>query len=182
MQCRSLAILTLDCFVISLTQFQGMERNIVFSRLRQREFPQDWHDSVARSFPIVHSLVSSMLSPRPQDRPSAETVASRVESLLGEYTVLYLDPKGHSGGCILIRVEAAAHEGVLPQTIQLIKDAAPSVEIEQYGLRGQDSKAIMEFALSSMNDDELGNILSELKSANGIQVARQISDSVRMKL
>lgn len=158
-----------------------MERNIVFSRLRQREFPQDWLDTVAVSFPIIHNLLTTMLSPRSQDRPTAETVASRVESLLGEYTVLYLDRKGHKDGCTLIRVEAAAHEGVLPQTIQLIKDAAPSIEIEQYGLRGQDSKAIMEFALSSTTDDSLQNILSELRSANNVHVARQISDSVCMK-
>lgn len=162
---------------------QGMERNIVFSRLRQREFPQDWQDTVAASFPIVHSLLASMLSPRSQDRPSAATVASRVESLLGEYTVLHLDRKGHEDGCTLLRVEAAAHEGVLPQTIQLIKDVAPNVVVEQYGLRGQDSKAIMEFALSITNDEDLlGHILSELRSSTGVHVARQISDSVSIKL
>jgi len=123
-----------------------------------------------------------MLSPRSQDRPSAETVASRVQSLLGEYTVLYLDRKGHTDGATLIRVEAVAHEGILPQIIQLIKDAAPSVEIQQYGLRGQDTKAIMEFALSSSSDDSLRHILSELRSSTGVHVARQISDSVSMKL
>ena len=160
----------------------GMERNIVFSRLRQREFPLEWQTNVATSFPIVHNLVTAMLSPRAQDRPSAETVASRVESLLGEYTVLYLDRKGHKDGSTLIRVEAVAHEGILPQTIQVIKEAAPDVEIAQYGLRGQGLKAIMEFALSSLNKDSLGRILSDLQSAPDVHVARQISDSVSMKL
>ena len=159
-----------------------MERNIVFSRLRQREFPQDWDKSVAKSFPIVHNLLISMLSPRSQDRPSAETVASRVESLLGEYTVLYLDRKNHRDGSTLIRVEAVAHEGILPLTIQRIKNAAPNVEIAQYGLRGQDSKTIMEFALSSATEESLGHILSELRAADNIHVARQISDSVSMRL
>lgn len=159
-----------------------MERNIVFTRLRQHEFPHDWNDSVATSFPIVHKLLAAMLSPRPKDRPSAETIANRVESLLGEYTVLYLDRKGHKDGSTLIRVEAVAHEGILPQTIQRIKEAAPSVEIAQYGLRGQDSKAIMEFALSNADEDSLRHILSNLHSAENIHVARQISDSVSMKL
>jgi serine/threonine protein kinase len=170
-----------SCFVRRYF-LQGMERNIVFSRLRQREFPQDWQDTVAASFPIVHSLLASMLSPRSQDRPSAATVASRVESLLGEYTVLHLDRKGHEDGCTLLRVEAAAHEGVLPHTIQLIKYAAPNVVVEQYGLRSQDSKAIMEFALSSTNEDSLVHILSELRSSTDVHVARQISDSVTVKL
>ena len=158
---------------------QGMERNIVFSQLRRRDFPEEWQKGVATSFPSIHSLVTAMLSPRPSDRPSAETVASQLEALLGEFTVLSLDRKRHDiDGSILLRVEATAHEGILPQTIQLIKDADPKVEIMQYGARvqGHDSKAIMEFALSFEGEDSLGHVLETLRSTKDIQVVRQISD------
>jgi hypothetical protein len=161
-----------------------MERNIVFSHLRQRSFPDAWQAGLARSFPSVHSLVQSMLSPRSTDRPSADIVASRLESLLGEYTVLSLDKKRHAkDGCTLLRVEACADEGILPRTIQRIKDTAPEVIIVQYGLRGEGSKAIMEFALSTESDDSMKRVLEELRQASDIHVVRQISDSVAsMKL
>jgi hypothetical protein len=159
-----------------------MERNIVFSQLRQLHFPDTWRTGVASSFPSVHSLLKAMLSPRSSDRPSAETVASQVESLLGEYTVLSLDRKRHDkDGSTLLRVEADSDEGILPQTIQRIKDAAPNVEIAQYGLRGQNSEAIMEFALRNDTQVSLERILEELNSASNIHVVRQISDTVSIK-
>ena len=159
-----------------------MERNIVFSQLRQCNFPEAWQTGVATTFPTVHGLLKAMLSPQPSDRPSAETVANRVESLLGEYTVLSLDRKRHhKDGATLLRVEAKAGEGILAQTIQRIKDAAPNVKIVQYGLRSQDSKAVMEFALSNNNEVSLGCIFEGLRSNSDIHVVRQISDSVNMK-
>lgn len=161
---------------------QGMERNIVLSQLRQRNFPESWQTGVAITFPTVHSLLKAMLSTQSSDRPSAETVASHVESLLEEYTVRSLDRKRHhKDGSTLLRVEAKAVEGILAQTIQRIKDAAPNVEIVQYGLRGQDSKAVMEFALSNDSEVSLGRIFEELRSSSDIHVVRQISDSVNMK-
>eukprot|EP00565_Helicotheca_tamesis_P003397 CAMPEP_0185732652 /NCGR_PEP_ID=MMETSP1171-20130828/17003_1 /TAXON_ID=374046 /ORGANISM="Helicotheca tamensis, Strain CCMP826" /LENGTH=127 /DNA_ID=CAMNT_0028402199 /DNA_START=105 /DNA_END=485 /DNA_ORIENTATION=+ len=97
----------------------------------------------------------AMLSVSPSERPSAGAVASQIDALLGEYTVLSLDRSHHQKeGSVLLRVEANDSEGVLPRTIKLIKEASPDVSIIQYGLRGQKSKAIMEFALSRQNTED----------------------------
>ena len=39
--------------------------------------------------------------------------------------------------------------------MQLIRDAAPLAKVLQYGLRGQNSKAVMEFALEVKDDEKL---------------------------
>jgi len=134
----------------------GMERANVFRGIKNPNisFPPLWHETVAKQFNIVHDLIVSMLSYDPNKRPSAAEVFSRIESLLGEYTVSSLDKKSYQEGHILLRIEAKENDGVLQRTIQLIKDFSIHVKVAQYSLRGQDEKAIMEFALD-IQDIEL---------------------------
>jgi len=128
--------------------YQGMERFKAFEGIRKNTFPDQWHKSVATPFPSIHNLVCKMLSHNPKDRPSSASVANEIEALLSEYTVLSLDrATTRQEGSLFLRVEAVDKEGILARTIKLIKDTAPTVTILQYSLRGQDSKAIMEFAL-----------------------------------
>lgn len=164
-----------------------MERHIVFEGIRRREFPKSWNEKVAMSFPSLQNLLESMLSPKPAERPSAASVAQHISSLLGEYTVLSLDrSKAHIEGTVFLRVEAKAEEGVLPRTIKLIKEAAPEVTISQYGLRGQESKSILEFALSLGSDEDLLSaeshwsqslqcIIEKMEESEDISLVRQVS-------
>lgn len=139
-----------------------MERFLVFKNLRKRIYPQQWHDGVAQSFPTLHSLMNSMLSDVPSERPCADEVADSIEALLAEYTVQSLDrlTSQRRKDLLLLRVEADDIEGILPKTIKVIKEASPQVEIVQYGLRGQGSKAIMEFAVSSSEEMEGKSVVS----------------------
>lgn len=138
-----------------------MERYLVFENVRKRIFPPQWYKRVAQSFPSLHVLINSMLSDIPSERPSADAVADSIEALLAEYTVqsLSLDrlTSQRREGSLLLRVEAMDVEGILPRTVKIIKESSPSVEIVQYGLRGQKSKAIMEFAISVPAIDEMNN-------------------------
>jgi len=161
----------------------GMERFMVFRGIKSREqvFPPEWHSTVAQQFPTVHRLLFSMLSHTPSKRPSAEEVVDHIESLLGEYTVLSLDRTSYQEGYILLRIESEDNEGVLPRTIKLIKDSSKFVKIVQYSLRGQDTKAIMEFALNiqgseSQRVDRMDWIVRALNESNEISVVRQINE------
>lgn len=76
--------------------------------------------------------------------------------------------------------------------MKLMKDTAPDVTILQYSLRGQDSKAIMEFALvvttsndreSEDNDvrsgdlhDPIESIFIKLQESREIKLVRQVND------
>jgi hypothetical protein len=162
-----------------------MERHIVFNKLRNHMFPDQWLADVKPTFPTLHPLLLSMITNRPSDRPSAETVARRIQSILEEFTITSLD-KHHYEGSILLRVEAKPREDVLTYTIQLIKDAAApdAVEIVQYGLRGGTNKAIMEFAIASAETRQDGpsptsalgsTIVSRMGKCQDILLIRQIS-------
>lgn len=164
----------------------GMERFKVFTGIKKLDitFPIEWHSMVANQFPIVHNLLVKMLSHNPKERPSAAEVVNHIESLLGEYTVLSLDRKSHQEGHILLRIEAEDNEGVLARTIKLIKDSSSLVKIVQYSLRGQDVKAIMEFALDfqdnyltenkAIKNDTIDCIFKSLNESEEIHVVRQI--------
>ncbi len=164
----------------------GMERIKVFQGIKSKQisFPPEWHSTIAKQFPRVHSLLSSMLSHNPEERPTAVNVVNSIETLLDEYTVLSLDRKSYQGGYILLRIEAESAEGVLPRTMKLITDSAPRVKIVQYSLRGQDTKAIMEFALdlqtkpesTHTNNNDLDQILESLNKSHEINTVRQIND------
>lgn len=120
-----------------------MERTIVFAGIRKTQFPQKWHSNIAAQYPQVHKLLVSMLSHVPIERPSASEVVTTIEAVLSEYTVYSL---AKSEGSIFVRVEARNNEGILDRTMELIKNATTRIKILQYSLRGQGSKAIMEFA------------------------------------
>ena len=167
-------------FELCYPMYTGMERHIVFSRVRNRDFPDTWKSTVAKAFPELQLMLESMLSPKPSDRPSAETVASHMKSLISEFTVQSIDKSHSDRGATLLRVEAASNdEGILNRTIKLIKEVAPAVKIEQYGLRGGEDSAIMEFALSTYDDmDSLRTILSTLRATKEITLVRQVSHNV----
>ena len=163
-------------FELCYPMYTGMERHIVLARVRNRDFPDTWKTSMAKSFPELQTMLEAMLSPKPTERPSAETVASYMKSLMSEFTVQSID--NSHGGATLLRVEAASNdEGILNRTIKLIKDVAPSVKIEQYGLRGGESSAIMEFALST-TDDALRAILTTMRETKEIKLVRQVSHNL----
>ena len=155
-------------------------------------FPDQWHSTVAVAFPSLHTLLMQMLSPIPSERPTSAAVADHVGRLLSEYTILSLDRAHRSEGSVLLRIEAIESEGVLRRTTKMIQDADPSISILQYGLRGHESKAIMEFALSipgdiGANDDDgdvtsknnaTENIINALKKNEEIKVVRQVTEQV----
>lgn len=167
-----------------------MERHIVFNKLRGLEFPDQWHRDVASLFPALHSLVVAMLSPRPKERPTADAVVQQIQSLLGEITILSLDRSKQADGSILLRVEAAPTEGVLQRTMKLIQEAAPEVEIVEYGLRGGNQTSIMEFALmfpAAETTDQhrdmssfVNRIMSRIESNEDTRFVRQVSSGFRV--
>ena len=88
----------------------------------------------------------------------------------------------------------------LSQTVELIKRAAPSVTIEQYGLRGHEGQAVMEFAIGGclewggvaydadddINIDDgvetpLDRIFEALNESENIGVVRRIYEGVSEK-
>jgi hypothetical protein len=127
-----------------------MERFKAFEGLRKStpQFPSLWYHTVAKQFPVIHTLIQTMISHNPKDRPTADQVSTQMESLLSEYTVLLLDRNGakRQEGSIFLRVEASDSDGVLARMIQTIKES-PDVTIAQYSLQGLEDKAVMEFAL-----------------------------------
>ena len=143
---------------------------IVFNNLRNHVFPELWQRTVEPKFPGLHSLLLLMLSKRPNDRPTADVVASKMRSILEGFTVTSLDKNVHATTAILLRVESKTREDVLPYTIQLFKEAVSpthGVEIVQYGLRSGINRTIMEFAIdfsesgSCNNDNSSGGELKE---------------------
>jgi hypothetical protein len=129
-----------------------MERNIVLSKLRNHILPDQWKENVA-DFPKLHSLLLSMISNTPGDRPTAQAVVQRIQSILEGFTISSLD-KRHYEGSILLRVEIMFRENGLHQIMDLLRQAAlPNlIDIVQYGLRsstvkGGGMKSIMEFAI-----------------------------------
>lgn len=167
----------------------GMERFKVFQGIKDRElkFPNEWHSTVALTFPTVHEVLQDMLSHNPQERPSAAQVVNHIETLLGEYSVLSLDKTSYQEGSVLLRIEAEDNEGVLARTIKLIKDSSTFVNIVQYSLRGQDAKTIMEFALDIQGNihhypetensraDKMECIFKALNESDEINVVRRIN-------
>jgi len=157
-------------FELCYSMFTGMERYIVFSNLRQSQFPESWTNGVAKTFPTVHSLLVNMISINPHQRPSACHVAQEMENILGEFTLLSIDKNFSDRSLLLLRVEATSSDGILAKTMNLIKDCAPGVKIEKYGLRGGENKAIIEFALSNTGASELDKILEGMNSCSDIKL------------
>jgi len=176
-----------------------MERFKVFEGIRRQSFPQAWKDSVAEQFPSLDKILTKMLSCTPKERPSAGEVASHVESLLNEYTVLSLDHTTAREGSIFLRVEANnSNEGILTRTTKLIEESASNVTILQYSLKGQEKGAIMEFALIvtgtksdpinakidlgnkeneyDQENDPIGTILATLGNSSEIVNARIVNE------
>lgn len=166
-----------------------MERTIVLSELRNYHFPKQWTTTVKSEFPGLHSLLLSMISNRPEDRPTADAIVQGIRSILEGFTISSLDKHGHEGA-ILLRVETKPREDVLRHTMDLVREAALPVEIDivQYGLRGGSNKgqtkSIMEFAIVSHQEDEntentatgLGaSLVSWLNDNEEVLLARQIS-------
>jgi hypothetical protein len=157
-----------------------MERTIVLSKLRNHIFPDQWMEAVEPAFPTLHSLLQSMVSNNPGDRPTAVVVVRSIQTILEEFTISSID-KHHHETAILLRVEAKPREDVLRHTINLVKEAAcpECIEIAQYGLRGGTNKAVMEFAVSSSTCKDqavLGNTLvKRLGQCDEVLLIRQVS-------
>jgi hypothetical protein len=141
-----------------------MERYIVMSKLRKHIFPDQWVKCIQPSFPGLHSLLLSMMSNNPSDRPTSQVVAERIQSILGGLTASSLDQKHQYEGATLLRVEARPREDVLRHTIQLLKEAAApaDVDIKQYGLKGGTNEAIMEFAIGLSGKGDSDNASSSV--------------------
>jgi len=129
-----------------------MERNIVLSKLRNHIVPDQWSETVAVDFPKLHSLLLSMISNKPLDRPTAQAVVQQIQSILEGFTISSLDKRDYEGS-ILLRVEIMFRENGLHQIMDLLRRAAlPNlIDIVQYGLRSSTMKggmkSIMEFAI-----------------------------------
>ncbi len=147
-------------FELCYPMYTAMERYERFGDIRKGTFPAYWTSSVKNSFPSIHDLLVRMISESASKRPSAAAVFDEIDSLLSAYSVQSLDKAWGEKGAILLRVEADDHPGILSDAMRLIKEAAPSAKILQYGLRGQESKAIMEFALEAPNADDIAEKIS----------------------
>lgn len=151
-------------FELLYPMYTGMERNICISKLRDSLiFPKDWHITVGNAFPDLEDMIRQMVRRDPSARPSAESVARHVASVLGQFTVLSLDQNHDDDPDIfLLRVEASHREDTLGHTIRLLHEITKTIDtggihdltIVQYGLRSsssgntkQQAAAIMEFAL-----------------------------------
>ena len=153
----------------------------MLSKLRNHIFPQEWIDSVKVAFPTLHSLLESMISHEPSDRPSAAIVVQSIRGILEGFTISSIDKRHIFDNAILLRVEAKPREDVLRHTMNLVKEAASPnmIEFVQYGLRGGTTKAVMEFAISSAEGSDqscLGNTLvAKLGECEEILLIRQVS-------
>jgi serine/threonine protein kinase len=167
-------------FELCFPMYTAMERHIVFTKLRNHTFPDEWHKQVTSAFPTLHPLLCSMISNRPADRPNAETVTRAIQSILEEFTITSLDKFQYDDSIILLRVEAKPREDVLRHTIELVKDASKpaSIEIAQYGLRGGTNKTIMEFAIRPMIEDSSGEVAtnSHQHAALGSEIVANLSE------
>jgi hypothetical protein len=159
-----------------------MERAVTLRKLHDGIFPKVWHSSVSKSFPSLHPLLVSMLSVIPSERPTANSISDDIEVILGGYTVFSLDRSSKmSDGSIYFRVEANEVEGILPRITQLIRNVSSLINIQQYSLKGQSGKAIMEFAIllppdgGPENIDVLSEILQQLNGDSEVQIARRIT-------
>mmetsp|Transcript_30246 Transcript_30246/g.62949 ORF Transcript_30246/g.62949 Transcript_30246/m.62949 type:complete len:1596 (+) Transcript_30246:455-5242(+) len=141
--------LGLILFELCYPMYTLMEKYQEFVKIRKGQFPNYWNSNIKKSFPTLHDILVRMISYTPSHRPSAALVFEHINSLLAEYSVQSLDKSWGEKGALFIRVEAEEAEGVLAKSKKLIKESAPDAKILQYGLRGQDSKAIMEFALEA---------------------------------
>jgi len=164
-------------FELCHPMYTGMERFEAFEGIRKGIFPVEWHIRVANEFPDVHSLLVSMISTNPSDRPSASQVVNRIEALVNEHTVSSLDITSKSEESIFIRVEAKCSEGILARTMSIINETA-LVNIVQYSLRVNENKAIMEFALKilelSTPEKSLEHLFESLRRNDEITVVRRI--------
>lgn len=136
--------------------------------------------TVQKAFPTLHTLLESMLSNSPADRPTALIVVRSIQSILEGFTIFSID-KHHHDNAILLRVETKPREDVLRHTMDLVtKHAKPDIiEIIQYGLRGGTDRAVMEFAISSSTCEDqasLGNTLvTRLGKEDEVLLIRQVS-------
>lgn len=150
------------------------------TKLRNHEFPDSWKATVQPVFPTLHTLLQSMTSHTPTDRPSAGIVVRSIQSILEGYTISSID-KQHHHNAVLLRVEAQPRQDVLRHTMDMISDAASpeSINIVQYGLRGGNNRAIMEFAITSstcFDRAKLGAAFVEkLGKEESIILIRQVS-------
>ncbi|KAG7371225.1 WD40 repeat-containing protein [Nitzschia inconspicua] len=177
-------------FELCYPMYTGMERTIVLSELRNHHFPEQWTKSVQSEFPSLHTLLLSMISNKPEDRPCADEIVQGIRSILEGFTISSLDKHDHDGA-ILLRVETEPREDVLRYTMDLVREAAlpVSIDIVQYGLRGGSNrgqmKSIMEFAIVPHLEDDNGDTTTELGSTlvsalnqkEEVLVARQVSAS-----
>lgn len=167
-------------FELCHPMYTGMERFKAFEGIRKGLFPAEWHTRVANEFPDVHSLLVSMISTNPSDRPSASQVVSRIEALVNEHTVSSLDTTSKSDESVFIRVEATCSEGVLARTMSIINETE-LVNIVQYSLRVNENKAIMEFALIILDcstfEASLEFVFDSLRKNDEITVVRRIFSS-----
>ena len=109
---------------------------------------------------------------------NAKNINENSMLLLRDYSIQSLDKSWGTKGALLLRVEAKDRDGILATTMQLIRDAAPLAKVLQCGLRGQNSKAVMEFALEVKDDEKLKtmrNLRSRLED-NDMSI-RQVTNS-----
>jgi hypothetical protein len=164
-----------------------MERNIVLTKLRNHILPDQWMESVAVDFPKLHTLLFSMISNKPEDRPDAAAVVRTVQSILEGFTISSLDRRDYEGS-ILLRVETLFRENGLHQTMDLLRQAALPVliDIVQYGLRSGTNqgqmKSIMEFAIVPRPQQEEKDPSKCSPSSIGELLVKTLSDNQQVLL
>ncbi|OEU13907.1 kinase-like protein [Fragilariopsis cylindrus CCMP1102] len=174
-------------FELCFPMYTGMERNIVLTKLRNHILPDQWMESVAVDFPKLHTLLLSMISNKPEDRPDAAAVVRTVQSILEGFTISSLDRRDYEGS-ILLRVETLFRENGLHQTMDLLRQAALPVliDIVQYGLRSGtnqgEMKSIMEFAIVPRPQQEEKDATKCSPSSIGELLVKTLSDNPQVLL
>lgn len=128
----------------------------------------------------MHSILAQMISESPAKRPTADAVSDQIDALRREYSVQSLDKSWGKKGALLLRIEAEEKEGNLSNAMKLIKEElpGPDTKILQYGLRGQASKTILEFALEMKEEEKAESVRRiSCRLQEHAMTVRQISNS-----
>jgi len=114
-------------------------------------------------------------------------VTTTIETFLGKLTIMSLDrSKSRGDGSVLLRIEGIESDDIMSKTMGMIREVCPRANILQYGLRGVEGVAIMEFAIErgsvvgeggeDDDNDGVSKLMNELDSREVILAVTEVND------